>query len=381
MLSFFSKSQKAEPVRSEPAEPPPQDPGAAAMSRETGLVLDALCSVLQLYGKHAFDTDLKTGDELRRLMQGWKMHASMGAPRPDHTDDKPTAGVFYRDWKGLVRFFGERRRDETKYVTTVLDDFRDVTWAFVNAVHHVVVEERDESRIATDQLSRLRVAVESSSTDLMRREALKVVGVMESLIEHRRERQKQQFAVLADKLKRLGRELEEAHRESGTDSLTGLANRKSFDDVITRSIELHSLLGQPACLMMIDVDRFKQINDGFGHPAGDAILKQVANALSRTFLRRVDFVCRYGGDEFAVILQETSAESAGMLAERLRSNVRELPPIDLVSTVEPPKVAISVGLGELGDADNAASWIKRADTALYNAKRAGRDQVATLDAE
>ncbi|MGQ0764532.1 MAG: GGDEF domain-containing protein [Gemmatimonadota bacterium] len=348
------------------------------MSRETGLVLDALCSLLQVYGKHAFDTDLRTGDDVRRLMQGWRLHANMGAPRPDSGDDKPTAGVFYRDWKGLVRSFGEHRRDEARYVTTVIDDFRDVTWAFVSAVHQVVIEEREESQIATDQLHRMRVAVESNSTDLMKREALKVVGVMESLIEHRKERQKQQFAALADKLKRLGRELEEARRESGTDALSGLANRKAFDEVITRSIELHSLLAQPASLMMIDVDRFKSINDTYGHPAGDMILRQVANGLSRTFLRRVDFVCRYGGDEFAVILQETSADNAVMLAERLRNQVREVPPLELGAGIEPPVLSLSIGIGELHAQDDAASWVKRADDALYSAKRAGRDRVEAL---
>ncbi|MCC6316225.1 MAG: GGDEF domain-containing protein [Gemmatimonadaceae bacterium] len=379
MLSFFSKQTKPAPaVADEPAVSATPVTEKEELSRETGIVLDALGSLLQLYAKHAFDTELKSGDEIRTLIHQWKMHGLVGSQRPDHPDDKPGSGVFYRDWKGLIHAFGEQRRDESKYVTRVLDDFRDVTWAFVSAVHTVVVEEHTESRIASDQLSRMRVAVESNSTDLMKREALAVVTVMEKLIEHRKERQQEQFAVLADKLKNLGRELEDARRESTMDGLTGLSNRKAFDDYLGRSIELHTLLGQPGSLMMVDIDSFKAINDTYGHPVGDAALRQVASTLSRTFLRRVDFVARYGGDEFAIILQETGANNAALLAERLRKAVAELPPLEVQGGVEPPRITLSVGIGELSVSDTGMDWVKRADAALYHAKRDGRDRVHAI---
>ncbi len=382
MLSFFgSKGSKNGSTVTEPAVAapvaPPEESGEE-LSRETGIVLDALSSLLQLYAKHAFDTELKSGDEIRSAIQSWRMHAGVGAPRPDHPDDKASTGVFYRDWKGLTHFFGDARRDESKYVTRVLQDFREMTWAFVSAVHTVVVEENEESKIAQTQMSRMRVAVDSNSTDLMKREALAVVGVMEKLIEHRKERQREQFATLADKLKHLGRELDDARRESSIDGLTALHNRKSFDDYITRSIELHTLLGQPGCLMMVDMDSFKGINDTYGHPVGDAALRQVSNALSKTFLRRVDFVARYGGDEFAVILQETNPANATMLAERLRKTVSELPPIEVPAGLEPPKLTLTIGIGEIALGDSSYDWIKRADSALYHAKRAGRNCVHTI---
>ena len=286
--------------------------------------------------------------------------------------------MFYRDWKGLTHYFNETRRDEAKYVTRVLDDFREMTWAFVSAVHTVVVEEAEESKIATNQMNRMRVAVDSNSTDLMKREALAVVGVMEKLIEHRKERQREQFASLADKLKNLGRELEDARRESSIDGLTGLHNRKSFDDYISRSIELHTLLGKPGCLMMVDMDHFKSINDTHGHPVGDAAIRQIANCLSKTFLRRVDFVARYGGDEFAIILQETSGDNAAMLAERLRKAVADLPPLEVAAGAEAPKLTLTIGVGEISLGDSTFDWIKRADSALYHAKRAGRNCVHVL---
>ena len=388
VLSFFggksARTGNSAPPTPAPAAPEPED--NSAISKETGIVLDALGGLLQTYGKYAFDTDFRNGDDIRRLVHGWMLHATMGSPRPDHPADRPSAGVFYRDWKGLSQFVGETRRDESKYVTRALDDMRSVVWAFVAAIHQVVVEEHEESRIAGDHLGRMRVAVDSNSTDLIKREALAVVSVMEQLMAHRKERQRQQFAVLADKLKNLGRELEDARRESALDPLTGLANRKAFDEYISRSIELHSLLGQPASLMMIDVDNFKGINDQFGHPAGDTALRQVANVLSKTFLRRVDFVCRYGGDEFAVILQETAIGNAQLLAERLRRQVQELRPIELPpppagEPVDPdapaaPQLTLSIGVAELAVGDDATAWVKRADGALYQSKRAGRDTVS-----
>jgi len=394
VLSFFT----GKPAKAGTGAPPAPTPEAvpderSQISKETGIVLDALGTLLQYYGKHAFDTDTRTGDEIRRLVHGWMLHATMGAPRPGSPEDRPSAGVFYRDWKGLAQFLGETRRDESKYVVRALDDMRSVVWSFVAAIHQVVVEEHEETRITGDHLGRMRVAVESNSTDMIKREALAVVSVMEQLMAHRKERQREQFAVLADKLKNLGRELEDARRESALDPLTGLANRKAFDEYITRSIELHSLLGQPASLMMIDVDNFKSINDTYGHTAGDTALRQIASVLSRTFLRRVDFVCRYGGDEFAVILQETKLANAQLLAERLRRQVQELRPIEALpvegsakggvdaADATAPQLTLSIGVAELTIGDDAVTWIKRSDSALYQSKRAGRDTVSAAIAD
>src|SRR5215216_5948652 len=113
VLSFFNSKPARKggngaapaPVAAAP-EPPVDD--AAALSRETGIVLDALGAVMQYYAKFAFDTDTRSGDEVRRLTHAWMLHATMGSPRPDHEGDKPSAGVFYRDWKGIVHFFGEQ---------------------------------------------------------------------------------------------------------------------------------------------------------------------------------------------------------------------------------------------------------------------------------
>jgi len=344
------------------------------MSPEASIVLDSVGVLLQLYGKYAFDTDTSSAAEARATSHSWMLHATMGAPRPGATDSRPAGGVLYRDWKGLTQYFGGARRDESEYVGRALGDLRDSVWAFVSALHQLVLEEHEEGRIATEHFARVKAAVAGNSTEQLKRETVAAISVMENLMIARRDRQRQQFTVLAEKLKSIGRELEDARRESALDSLTQLPNRRAFDDYITRSIELHSLLGQPATLLMIDVDNFKHINDTFGHPIGDEALRQVGRALARTFLRRVDFVCRFGGDEFGVILQETGHEGALALAEKLRRAMSDV--LAAQPDAEPRlDYTLSIGIAELQLGDDATSWTQRADAALYSAKRAGRDQV------
>src|SRR5574338_861842 len=107
------------------------------------------------------------------------------------------------------------------------------------------------------------------------------------------------------------------------DPLTQLANRKGFEEFLERTIALHTLSGEPASLLMIDMDEFNIANDKFGHDVGDAALRTVGDCLTRVSLRRCDLVCRYGGDEFAVLLAETASTKAATLGERVASAVRE----------------------------------------------------------
>ena len=121
---------------------------------------------------------------------------------------------------------------------------------------------------------------------------------------------------------------------------------------------------------MVDIDHFKQVNDGFGHPGGDAVIKAVSDCLVRTFPRRDDLVARYGGDEFAVILKEVDPKDARALVQRLIDASREL---RVSHNGRAIAVTLSVGLAACRDGDTAESWLARADEGLYQAKSAGRN--------
>jgi diguanylate cyclase (GGDEF)-like protein len=154
------------------------------------------------------------------------------------------------------------------------------------------------------------------------------------------------------------------------DPLTGLLNRRAFKDVCdplwARSIRYN----QPLTVLMLDIDHFKQINDRLGHAAGDTVLREVADLLIRK-LRAGDMVCRYGGEEFAVILPNTSETQALALAERLRSDVATL---NLSGAVQQP-FTISIGLAQrTSGIEHWEDVLGFADQALYQAKQAGRNQ-------
>ena len=168
---------------------------------------------------------------------------------------------------------------------------------------------------------------------------------------------------------RQSREIELHLAEAHADVLTGLANRRAFDMELSRRLAQRQRQGTPLCLLIIDIDNFKSFNDEFGHLAGDAILKELANVLEAT-ARHMDFVARLGGDEFAVLLPGSNLEEASHGAERLRSAISDSP---LRCESHEHTLTVSIGLAEAQLDDDPASLLKRSDSALYAAKEAGRN--------
>jgi diguanylate cyclase (GGDEF)-like protein len=337
---------------------------------ELSMVLDSVGGLLQVYAHHAFDTDLHTGDTFRAILQHWRMHAVIGMPAPTPMGEFCGAEIVDRDWNGLLRFFGDARREEVSFVVRGQKNLRESIWAFVSGLHKLVVDEHAESEVALEHIDRVRVAVASNDCERLMRETTAAVAVMERLVETRRARQKKEFAVLTERLGNLGHELEDARRESCLDALTGLPNRKEFDAFVQRSIELHTITGRPACLLIVNIDNFMNINNADGQPMGDEALRQVTLALSRTVLRKVDFIARFGGDEFAIVLQETDAHSAKVLGDNLRSALRDVleVPRDNEQNLD---FTLSVGIAELVMGDDGPSWTRR----VNQAKDCGPDQV------
>jgi diguanylate cyclase len=170
-------------------------------------------------------------------------------------------------------------------------------------------------------------------------------------------------------------QLERRTAEARTDALSGLANRRAFDDALLQGLQNADADDEPLCLMMVDVDHFKKFNDMHGHQAGDAVLRQVAKVLA-SGARSQDLVARYGGEEFSIIFPNTSIEAAGHVAEELRSAVAQrkfnFEGLEL-------QVTVSAGLAERGRADNVESLTRRADAALYAAREGGRNRAFYAD--
>ena len=152
------------------------------------------------------------------------------------------------------------------------------------------------------------------------------------------------------------------------DGLTGLYTHRYFQELLNQELEKAKNYSYPLTLLMIDTDKFKQYNDTFGHPEGDKLLKNIANILAKN-VRKNDYVCRYGGDEFAIILVNTKKQDAYYIAERIRQSYSVLRREDL-------QVSASIGIASYpDDAITKDDLIKKADEALYEAKRSGRNRV------
>ncbi|MCE9553679.1 MAG: GGDEF domain-containing protein [Planctomycetes bacterium] len=158
-------------------------------------------------------------------------------------------------------------------------------------------------------------------------------------------------------------------REAHTDVLTGLANRRAFDIELSRRISQRQRQGTTLCLLIMDVDHFKVVNDTYGHHAGDAILKGIAEILASQ-IRLMDVAARIGGDEFVVSLPGSDMVEASLMAERVRTAIGNYP--FAFNGVE-HRITISIGLAESWADDDATSIFKRADSALYAAKENGRN--------
>ena len=157
------------------------------------------------------------------------------------------------------------------------------------------------------------------------------------------------------------------HNLAVTDTLTGVWNRRQGTDLIAADLSARRP-GQALSLLMLDIDHFKSINDTFGHQAGDHVLIEVASRVRRS-LRGNDVVARWGGEEFVVMLRDCALPDALRLAEGIRSTIAEVPFGTLGS------LTVSIGAAEIRANENLASWLGRADQALYRAKRAGRNEV------
>ncbi|GHA10370.1 GGDEF domain-containing protein [Devosia pacifica] len=187
-----------------------------------------------------------------------------------------------------------------------------------------------------------------------------------------------QLQVSREDIAVLQRDLDDVRRESLTDQLTNIANRKNFDNTLDAAVKRAHLEERPLALLLIDIDHFKKFNDTYGHQTGDQVLRLVAMTLKANVKNR-DTAARYGGEEFAAILPATNLRGAKALAEQLRMAVHGKELLKRSTQEKLGRITVSIGVATLRRDDTPQSIVERADQCLYAAKGAGRDCVIGED--
>jgi len=391
MLFGKRARDKKTPAEREPPSSESRDEDGAqdTIAISADRAVDLLGEILRLYGEQAFDVPPRKAKELESFFEDWARHLLVGTPPPAHPDADPSeadatasaagshddnGAARARDLPGLRQAFRKLREKEQHYVNDTLGHFREASWSFISGLRRSLNADQATDRRIGHRMRRLESAVQSGDAGNIKTEAQEMLTNLTEFLAERGENHKAQITEMASRLEGLRHELDSVRAQAAIDPVTGIYNRASFDEQIEREVDLATLFGRRGCLLMVDIDHFKWVNDTHGHQTGDRVLAEVASTLARCFMRKDDFLARYGGEEFCIVLRDVDAQLAEKVAERGMMAMRNME-VEIAGSDEPLRLTVSMGLARLRPGETAPSWIERADRALYQAKDGGRDRI------
>ena len=322
-----------------------------------------LLFLIDTYNKHLIEID---GHPVRKTRETLDEFAKELL----NPEEKDFERILFR----FRQFFSAYRVDETSYFHKTFEDFRTIIWDFVDQLAEDMGQEKKDDSDIQASLFELKEAVEANSIEVLKNQSRKFIDCYMEKQFRKDKRRSSRMRSIRKNLAAAKKQLGEANNSLRIDHLTKALNRKTFDQYVEQYSKLSQASDQPVCLILIDIDHFKKINDNYGHPVGDFALVELVKTLKSMFTREVDVLARMGGEEFALLLPEYDGDQAMKRAEeivqRLRKEVwvhegREL------------RFTVSLGVAQLGAKESTHDWIKRADMALYHSKNSGRNR-ATL---
>jgi diguanylate cyclase (GGDEF)-like protein len=333
--------------------------------------VDALADVLRSLGQHAFDLDTRSVDDIERCCEQWARHILLGVPPVGTRESVSRRPAEQTQWGALCRDISTLRCDEKQFVENAAKDFRSVLARVARQLQDSIDQSNSEDNEIVLQLERIRRVTQSTSLVEIRDTLADAVSMMSNVLGDRRTRERRELEELNDRLSSVRGQLTRAKQDLDLDPMTKLYNRAAFERELNSVVTLNVIAKRPTCLLLVDIDHFKGVNDNYGHTVGDSVIHHVTENLIRSFPRKTDFVARYGGDEFAAILQDVRIDDGMKLAQRLLDRMRgqEI----RVRDNDVLRQTLSIGVAALLPGDTDAKWLDRADNALYKAKQRGRD--------
>ena len=339
--------------------------------------IDTLSNVILVMGKESFTLENDIDPTIfPEMCAEFAAHVENGAGVP--SCDIPASKDGAREWAHVRRFFSDRRRAEREFVTERLQDYRGVVEDLIGGLRHIGERDNAPAESVRKNLNKIEDAVSTGVLPEIKKELAHAVKRVTETFEEQKAAYEEQLKELNDRMSSLRQDLVAAREEMKRDALTDAYNRGAFDSAINQSLNMHFILNQPVTLVMIDIDRFKDINDTYGHAAGDEVLRGIGESLARSFIRKSDLIARFGGDEFAVILNDTNAENSMNLLNRFMQSVGD---INVPYSPEDFRVTCSIGYTEIHSDDTVETLMRRADNALYQAKKSGRNRAVFLTYE
>jgi diguanylate cyclase len=341
-----------------------------AESPDTGALdgaLDTLGCVFRTMRDVSFPLDLE-GDthEFATACDQFACHVEHGGAVPLY--DIPQAADGDRQWARMRRFYVDRRRDEKTFVTERLQGYRGVVGDLVNGLRQIGQRDRETETSVKQSLDAIETALATGVLPEIRAALTETISAIGETFALQKKIYEEKINELNERMSGLRQDLVAVREEMKRDPLTDVYNRRGFDTAIAQSLNMRFILSQAFTLVMIDLDGFKTINDRYGHAAGDVVLRAVGDALARSFSRKNDLIARYGGDEFAVILSDTSLENSKQLIGRLIQYVTAIAVPNAPHDVHP---GCSVGFTDIAVDDTVETLVNRADRVLYEAKAEG----------
>ncbi|NIB42912.1 GGDEF domain-containing protein [Pseudomaricurvus alkylphenolicus] len=265
------------------------------------------------------------------------------------------------------RFFTEVDR---RKMDLLRDAIRQLIAHFLDHIHVLSDGITDYEQVLNDCAESLRGEQDEAS----------LVQLVDRLLQHSQKaknvscKARQKIETLNEEVNQLRNTLQELERSALEDALTGIANRRAFDQIFEEQVKLTKTTGRGCCLLLLDIDHFKVFNDKYGHQSGDKVLRFVASILKK-MIKGQDFVARFGGEEFAVLLPATEYGGGMALAQSIANRIGGTK-LTIGSNQEPvDPITVSIGVSWCRKKDTADTLFSRADASLYQAKESGRNKV------